>query len=329
MGLNRLIDIENLSVSFHTADGDRSAIDNVSFGIRTGETLGLVGESGCGKSVTALSILGLLDHQTAHIQTGRIMFKQQNLLGFSNREMRTIRGNDISMIFQEPMTSLNPVLPIGRQVAEPLMAHQGMDKVAAYASAQQWLERVNIPMAKRRMKAYPHHLSGGMRQRVMIAMAMICRPSLLIADEPTTALDVSTQSQILTLIENLKNDLHMSVLLITHDLGIVAQTVDRVVVMYAGQIMETGRVVDIFDHPAHPYTKGLLLSIPHMGISKQDSPKRLREIPGSLPSGHSPIIGCRFAARCPDVFKQCREMQPELVPIHDHQWARCWMYNKV
>lgn len=326
MGMNRLIAIENLSVSFRAVDGGRSAIDNVSFSIRTGETLGLVGESGCGKSVTALSILGLLDRQTAHIQAGRIMFKQQNLLDFSNREMRTIRGNDISMIFQEPMTSLNPVLPIGRQVAEPLMTHQGKDKVEAYASAQRWLERVKIPMAKRRMKAYPHQLSGGMRQRVMIAMAMICKPSLLIADEPTTALDVSTQSQILTLIENLKNEYHMSVLLITHDLGIVAQTVDRVVVMYAGQIMESGGVVDIFDQPAHPYTKGLLLSIPHMGMSEQDSPKRLREIPGSLPSAHSPIIGCRFADRCPAVFKKCREVQPELMSIRDHQWARCWLY---
>jgi len=231
------------------------------------------------------------------------------------------------MVFQEPMTSLNPILSVGRQIAEPLMTHQGLSKTEAYASAATWLERVKIPMARKRMKEYPHQLSGGMRQRVMIAMAMVCQPSLLIADEPTTALDVSTQAQILTLIEKLKTMFNMSVLFITHDLGIIAQTAKRVVVMYAGQVVETAPVADIFDRPAHPYTRGLLRSIPRMEMSTDGSQKRLQEIKGSLPSKNEPIPGCRFADRCPDVFELCRQKAPDLLQVRSNQQARCWLYS--
>ena len=322
-----LLEIQDLSVSFQTPQGARRAVEHVSFSMGEGETLGLVGESGCGKSVTALSILGLLDRSTGKVESGRILFNGENLLDIGSVALRRLRGNNISMVFQEPMTSLNPILSVGRQIAEPLMTHQGLSKTEAYASAATWLERVKIPMARKRMKEYPHQLSGGMRQRVMIAMAMVCGPSLLIADEPTTALDVSTQAQILTLIENLKADLKMSVLFITHDLGIVAQTADKVVVMYAGQVVETGSVTDIFDRPAHPYTKGLLKSIPRMGLGSTGTKKRLQAIRGSLPSPGKPIKGCRFADRCPDVFEPCRQRCPGLLTVQEDQVARCWLYG--
>ena len=322
-----LLEIQDLSVSFHTPQGVKGAVEHVSFSLQEGETLGLVGESGCGKSVTALSILGLVDRSTGVVDSGRILFRGQDLLNISPQALRRLRGNEISMVFQEPMTSLNPILPVGRQIAEPLMVHQGLSKTEAYISAEAWLERVNIPMAGRRIREYPFQLSGGMRQRVMIAMAMICRPALLIADEPTTALDVSTQAQILTLIETLKTELKMSVLFITHDLGIVAQTANRVVVMYAGQVVETATVIDIFDRPAHPYTKGLLKSIPRMGRSADGPGARLQEIRGSLPSLDKPIYGCRFADRCPEVFEPCRQKRPVLLRVQDGQQARCWLYG--
>ena len=322
-----LLEIQDLSVSFRTPQGVQGAVDHVSFSLGEGETLGLVGESGCGKSVTALSILGLVDTSTGVVESGRILFYGENLLGNSPEALRRLRGNEISMVFQEPMTSLNPILSVGRQIAEPLMTHQGLSKTEAWASGAAWLERVKIPMAKKRMQEYPHQLSGGMRQRVMIAMAMVCKPRLLIADEPTTALDVSTQAQILTLIENLKKDLKMSVLFITHDLGIVAQTANRVVVMYAGQIVETAPVTDIFDGPAHPYTKGLLKSIPRMGVPESGPKKRLQEIRGSLPSLDKPIYGCRFADRCPEVFEPCRVKRPHMIVVQGKQQARCWLYD--
>ena len=322
-----LLEIQDLSVSFRTPQGVQGAVDHVSFSLGEGETLGLVGESGCGKSVTALSILGLVDTSTGVVESGRILFHGENLLGNSPEALRRLRGNEISMVFQEPMTSLNPILSVGRQIAEPLMTHQGLSKTEAWASAAAWLERVKIPMAKKRMQEYPHQLSGGMRQRVMIAMAMVCKPRLLIADEPTTALDVSTQAQILTLIENLKKDLKMSVLFITHDLGIVAQTANRVVVMYAGQIVETAPVTDIFDGPAHPYTKGLLKSIPRMGVPESGPKKRLQEIRGSLPSLDKPIYGCRFADRFPEVFEPCRVKRPHMIVVQGKQQARCWLYD--
>ncbi|MDX2446087.1 MAG: ABC transporter ATP-binding protein [Desulfobacterales bacterium] len=323
---SRLLEIRDLSVSFQTQQGVRRAVDTVSFSMGEGETLGLVGESGCGKSVTALSILGLVDSSTGRVESGRILFKGQNLLDIGPEAMRRLRGNNVSMVFQEPMTSLNPILPVGRQIAEPLMTHQGLSKKEAYTSAATWLERVKIPMARKRMKEYPHQLSGGMRQRVMIAMAMVCRPDLLIADEPTTALDVSTQAQILTLIEKLKADLQMSVLFITHDLGVIAQTAKRVVVMYAGQVVETALVCDVFDRPAHPYTKGLLKSIPRMGTPKDGSKNRLQEIRGSLPSLDNPMPGCKFADRCSEVFEPCGQKKPVLLPVQGEQQARCWLF---
>ena len=321
-----LLEIQDLTVSFQTSQGVYRAVEQVSLYIEEGETLGLVGESGCGKSVTALSVLGLVDRSTGLIESGQILFKGKNLLDLNTEALRRLRGNAISMVFQEPMTSLNPVLPVGRQIAEPLMTHQGLSKNEAYASAMTWLERVKIPMARKRMQEYPHQLSGGIRQRVMIAMAMICSPSLLMADEPTTALDVSTQAQILHLIEKLKADLKMSVLFITHDLGIVAQTAKRVVVMYAGQVVEAALVTDIFDRPAHPYTKGLLRSIPRMQASTDVPKKRLQEIKGTLPSPDTITPGCRFADRCPEVFEPCRQKKPELLPVQAGQQARCWLY---
>ena len=320
-----LLNIEDLSVYFHTPEGVCRAVENVGFNLFPGETLGLVGESGCGKSVTSLSILGLIPSPPGEINSGRILFQDTNLLNLNNEELRKVRGRDISMIFQEPMTSLNPVLPIGRQVSEPLMVHKNMSKREAYEEAAVWLEYVKIPAARRRLNDYPHLLSGGMRQRVMIAMAMVCRPKLLIADEPTTALDVTIQSQILSLMLMLKEELDMSVLLITHDLGVVSQMAKRVVVMYAGQVVEEARVEDLFDQPFHPYTQGLLKSMPRLGNRIAGQTKRLYEISGTVPPLTEIIEGCKFADRCSHVFNLCREKQPTLFPIQDGQQARCWL----
>ena len=321
----KLLDIRDLSVNFHLAEGIARAVDGISFDLAAGETLGLVGESGCGKSVTALSILGLVPSPPGRIDAGRIHFENQDLLGLNAEGLRRIRGRDISMIFQEPMTSLNPVMPIGQQVAEPLRVHKALSKSAALAEAAEWLDHVKIPAARRRLDDYPHQLSGGMRQRVMIAMAMVCRPKLLIADEPTTALDVSIQAQILSLMLSLKSELNMSVLLITHDLGVVAQMASRVVVMYAGQVVEQGHMTDIFDRPFHPYTQGLLKSMPRLGDRRGGHTPRLNEIPGTVPALTETVIGCRFADRCPHVFDVCRQQQPELFEIGNSQRARCWL----
>jgi oligopeptide transport system ATP-binding protein len=320
-----LLEIDELSVHFHTPEGVVRAVDHVSFSIAQGETLGLVGESGCGKSVTSLSILGLITSPPGRIESGRILFDGKDLLAFNAEQMRQVRGRDIAMIFQEPMTSLNPVLPIGRQVAEPLMIHRKISKTAAMQEAARWLDYVKIPAPRERLNEYPHQLSGGMRQRVMIAMAMVCRPRLLIADEPTTALDVSIQSQILSLMEGFKNELGMSLLLITHDLGVVAQMAKRVVVMYAGQVVEVAGVQDIFERPFHPYTQGLLKSIPTLGSRAAGKKKRLSEIKGTVPSLIESVAGCKFADRCTRVFDVCRERQPELQPIRNGQQARCWL----
>ena len=321
----KLLDIRDLSVNFHLAEGIARAVDGISFDLAAGETLGLVGESGCGKSVTALSILGLVPSPPGRIDAGRIHFENQDLLGLNAEGLRRIRGRDISMIFQEPMTSLNPVMPIGQQVAEPLRVHKALSKSAALAEAAEWLDHVKIPAARRRLDDYPHQLSGGMRQRVMIAMAMVCRPKLLIADEPTTALDVSIQAQILSLMLSLKSELNMSVLLITHDLGVVAQMASRVVVMYAGQVVEQGHMTDIFDRPFHPYTQGLLKSMPRLGDRRGGHTPRLNEIPGTVPALTETVVGCRFADRCPHVFDVCRQQQPELFEIGNSQRARCWL----
>jgi oligopeptide/dipeptide ABC transporter ATP-binding protein len=320
-----LLSIEELSVSFHTPEGIARAVDRVSFALGRGETLGIVGESGCGKSVTSLSILGLIPSPPGMIESGRIGFEDRNLLELDAEALRRIRGRDIAMIFQEPMTSLNPVLSIGRQVAEPLMIHFGLDRSQALSQAAEWLDRVKIPAARKRLEDYPHQLSGGMRQRVMIAMAMVCGPKLLIADEPTTALDVTIQAQILSLMVGLKQELGMSLLLITHNLGVVAQMAARVVVMYAGQVVEEAAVADLFDHPFHPYTQGLLRSMPHLGAHEKDRGARLQEIPGIVPPITQIMPGCRFAERCPHAFALCREKRPDLFAVRAGQRARCWL----
>jgi len=323
-----LIEIDDLSVHFHTPEGVGRAVDHVSFHIKEGETLGLVGESGCGKSVTSLSILGLIASPPGKIESGRIRYDGKDLFALNSEQMRRIRGRDISMIFQEPMTSLNPVLTIGRQVAEPLTIHRRISRSEALEEAAKWLEYVKIPAPRERLNEYPHQLSGGMRQRVMIAMAMVCRPRLLIADEPTTALDVSIQSQILSLMEGLKKEMGMSLLLITHDLGVVAQMAKRVVVMYAGQVVETAGVKEIFEAPLHPYTKGLLKSIPRLGSRLSGRKKRLSEIKGSVPSLIESIAGCKFADRCSDVLDVCRKKQPQLKSIGNSRQVRCWLRGR-
>jgi len=321
----KLLEIKDLSVFFHTPEGVVRAVEGVSFDLASGETLGLVGESGCGKSVTSLSILGLIPAPPGQIKSEGIKFENRNLIGLDPEKLRRIRGNDIAMIFQEPMTSLNPVLPIGRQVAEPLMIHKQLPKARAFKEAADWLDRVKIPAATKRLNDYPHQLSGGMRQRVMIAMAMVCRPKLLIADEPTTALDVTIQAQILSLMVGLKDELAMSLLLITHDLGVVAQMASRVIVMYAGQVVEEARVTDIFDRPFHPYTQGLLKSMPRLRDLNVSRSRRLNEISGVVPVLIESIKGCRFADRCPHMFELCHEKQPDLLEIREGHRARCWL----
>jgi peptide/nickel transport system ATP-binding protein len=306
----RLLEVEDLRTHFRTVEGTVRAVDGVSFHIESGETLAVVGESGCGKSVTSMSILRLIQEPPGKI-TGSVRFKGRDLLKLSEREMRDIRGNEISMIFQEPMTSLNPVLTIGRQISETLKLHQGMDDRAAEARAIEMLELVHIPEARRRVKEYPHQLSGGMRQRVMIAMALACNPQLLIADEPTTALDVTIQAQILELMGELKSKVGAAILLITHDLGVVAEMAERIVVMYAGRKVEEARATDLFSRPRHPYTQGLLGAVPKLGSSLTERGRtRLSEIPGIVPNLKKPIEGCAFASRCPHVTDLCRKVAP-------------------
>jgi peptide/nickel transport system ATP-binding protein len=289
-----------------------------------GETLAIVGESGCGKSVTAMSILRLLPMPPARIAGGRIEFDGRNLLELSEPDMRKVRGNAISMIFQEPMTSLNPVLTIGRQISEALVLHRGMTEKAALVRAAEMLRKVHIPEAERRLTQYPHELSGGMRQRVMIAMALACGPRLLIADEPTTALDVTIQAQILELMHELRAETGASVILITHDLGVVAEIAHRVVVMYAGRKVEEAPIGELFASPRHPYTRGLLGSMPHLGDSVNETGKRLVEIPGMVPSLREPAPGCLFAPRCPNATERCsREAPPLELHAPGHQ-AACW-----
>ena len=326
--MDKLLEIKNLSVQFHTFEGLVHAVDGVSIDLIRGETLGLVGESGCGKTVTSLSILGLVPSPPGRILADGILFEDRNLLDLDSERLRQVRGQDISMIFQEPMTSLNPVLPIGRQVAEPLITHRGISRSQAYREAAEWLDYVKIPAVRERMDNYPHQLSGGMRQRVMIAMAMVCRPKLLIADEPTTALDVTIQAQILSLMIGLKEELGMSVLLITHDLGVVAQMANRVIVMYAGEVVEEAGVLELFDRPFHPYTRGLLRAMPRLGARARGLLRRLNEIPGTVPALKDTIRGCRFGDRCPEVFSRCKEEHPGLFDIDKGHRARCWLEKK-
>jgi peptide/nickel transport system ATP-binding protein len=306
-----LLEVENLQTHFRTPDGVNRAVDGVSIKIEAGQTLAIVGESGCGKSVTAMSILRLVPEPPGKI-AGAIRFQGRNLLELSAKEMRDIRGNEISMIFQEPMTSLNPVLTVGRQIGETLRLHQGLDARAAEDRAVEMLTLVGIPEPKRRVREYPHQLSGGMRQRVMIAIALACNPKLLIADEPTTALDVTIQAQILDLMRDLKRRVGAAIMLITHDLGVVAEVAEQVVVMYAGRKVEEASVVDLFRRPRHPYTQGLLGAVPKLGSSLTGTTTRLAEIPGLVPSLKQRIQGCVFAGRCPMATDVCRQIAPAL-----------------
>ncbi len=306
-----LLEVENLQTHFRTLDGVNRAVDGVSFEVNEGETLAIVGESGCGKSVTANSILRLIPEPPGRI-AGSIRFQGRDLLKASEREMRDIRGNEISMIFQEPMTSLNPVLTVGRQLRETLRLHQGLDRKAADDRAEEMLSLVGIPEARRRLSEYPHQLSGGMRQRVMVAIALACNPKLLIADEPTTALDVTIQAQILDLMKDLKRRVGAAIVLITHDLGIVAEVADRVMVMYAGRKVEEAPVAELFRSPKHPYTQGLLGAVPKLGSSLDGAETRLAEIPGLVPSLKERIDGCVFESRCPYATDLCRQFSPAL-----------------
>jgi peptide/nickel transport system ATP-binding protein len=306
-----LLEVENLQTHFRTPDGINRAVDGVSFSVEAGETLAIVGESGCGKSVTALSILRLVPEPPGKI-AGRISLEGRDLLGVSAREMRDIRGKDISMIFQEPMSSLNPVLTIGRQLTETLRLHEGLNAKAAADRAAEMIQFVGIPEPRRRLDEYPHQLSGGMRQRVMIAIALACNPKLLIADEPTTALDVTIQAQILDLMRDLKARVGAAIILITHDLGVVAEVAERVMVMYAGRKVEEAPVRQLFRTPRHPYTQGLLGAVPKLGSSLSGTQTKLAEIPGLVPSLKSRIAGCVFASRCPNATDVCHRIAPAL-----------------
>ena len=326
-----LLEVESLQTWFYTRDGIVRAADGVSFSVAAGETLAIVGESGCGKSVTALSILRLIASPPGRILAGQIRFEGRNLLELDDEQMRALRGNKISMIFQEPMTSLNPVLTIGRQVAEVFRLHQGLSSEQAMARAVDMLQLVNIPEAERRVKQYPHELSGGMRQRVMIAMALACNPQLLIADEPTTALDVTIQAQILDLMRSLKARTGAAIVLITHDLGVVAEMAQRVVVMYAGRKVEEASVEALFDYPRHPYTRGLMRSVPHLSSEADGGGlrRRLEEIPGTVPSLKEPIAGCLFAPRCGFATERCRSESPPLEQANEGHWVACWEANRL
>jgi peptide/nickel transport system ATP-binding protein len=306
-----LLEVENLQTHFRTPDGVNRAVDGVSFHVEEGETLAIVGESGCGKSVTAMSILRLIPEPPGKT-AGAIRLQGRDLMTLDDRAMRGIRGNDISMIFQEPMTSLNPVLSIGWQLGETLRLHQRLDRKAAQARAMDMLDLVGISEPGRRLREYPHQMSGGMRQRVMIAMALACNPKLLIADEPTTALDVTIQAQILDLMAELKRRIGAAIVLITHDLGVVAEVAERVMVMYAGRKVEEAPVVALFRAPRHPYTQGLLGAVPKLGSSLTGTETRLAEIPGTVPSLKQRMVGCVFAGRCPRVTELCRQVAPAL-----------------
>lgn len=319
-----VLDVKNLQTVFFTNSGLFKAVDNVSFSVRRGETLAIVGESGCGKSVTALSVMRLVPDPPGRIVGGSIMLEGTDLLALDEPAMRQIRGNRISMIFQEPMTSLNPVMRIGDQITEAVRLHRPMGRKEAWDKAVEMLRLVRIPEPERRASEYPHQLSGGMRQRAMIAMALACRPALLIADEPTTALDVTIQAQILALVLELQKELGMGLILITHDLGVVAQTAQRVIVMYAGKKVEEADVDTLFASPRHPYTRGLMASIPAVPLPGAKSEARLVEIPGMVPSLTRLPKGCAFAPRCTLAIDRCREEYPPLQNWGEDHLAACW-----
>ena len=318
-----ILKVENLVTKFHTKEGVVNAVNGVDFELEKGEVVALVGESGSGKSVTSLSIMGLIPKPPGEIASGKILFNGEDLLNKTTREMQDIRGNEISMIFQEPMTSLNPVFTIGKQISESLIRHRNMKKKEAMIKTIEMLEAVGIPSPNERIKQYPHQLSGGMRQRIMIAIALICEPNLLIADEPTTALDVTIQAQILELMMKLKKDFKTSILLITHDLGVVAEVADKVVVMYCGRVVETGTVNELFENPLHPYTYGLIESIPKID-SEVD---RLFMIEGNVPNPLNMPAGCPFESRCNRKLSICSKELPEINVI-DGRKIRCHLYNE-
>ncbi|MER8678206.1 ABC transporter ATP-binding protein [Mesorhizobium sp. M0037] len=326
VGNDLLLDVRNLETHFFGEESVTRALGGISFQVKKGETLGVVGESGCGKSVTALSILRLLPKQTARTVGGEVRFQGRDLLELSDREMRQIRGDQIAMIFQEPMTSLNPVYTVGHQIAEAVQIHTKASRSAAMKKAEEMLRLVRIADPERRVSNYPHEMSGGMRQRAMIAMALACSPELLIADEPTTALDVTIQAQILQLIVDLKERTGAAVMLITHDVGVVAEACQRVIVMYAGRIVEQASVIDLFARPAHPYTQGLLRSVPDRRRGRQ---RRLPEIAGIVPCLREPIVGCSFAPRCPFAINICREKTPALRDVGSGHTAACWRAEEV
>lgn len=326
MSEKNLLKVSHLKTEFNTERGKITAVDGVSFHVDYGETLGIVGESGCGKSVTAESILQLHDVRNT-TYSGKVVYEGENLLNYSSKKMFHIRGNDISMIFQDAMTSLNPVFTIGNQIMESFIIHQKLNKKNAYKKSVEMLRLIGIPSPEKRMSEYPHEISGGMRQRVMIAIALACKPKLLIADEPTTALDVTIQAQILELINSLKRELNMGVIMITHDLGVVAEVCTRVAVMYLGQVVEESEVEELFENPLHPYTMGLLKSIPKIDGTRKN---KLSTIGGTVPSLTEIPKGCRFANRCPFATEKCFNEEPLLEQVENsHRKVRCWNYKEI
>ncbi len=321
-----LLDVQRLKTYFYTFEGVAKAVDDVSFYLDKGETLGLVGESGCGKTVTALSVMRLIPEPPGKIVHGKILFDGVNLPDLTMKQMRAIRGKRISMIFQEPMASLNPVFTIGDQISEMFVLHQRLGKKKSWERAVEMLRVVQIPSPEKRVHEYPHQLSGGMQQRAMIAMALSCNPEILIADEPSTALDVTIQAQILDLMMQLKKDFDAAIMLITHDLGVIAEIAQRIVVMYAGKVVEEGQILAIFEDPRHPYTRGLLKSIPKLGERSRYGRQRLKEIPGIVPSLYELPPGCSFYPRCPEAMAICQEKAPELTELGGGHRVRCWLY---
>nr|WP_042332108.1 ABC transporter ATP-binding protein [Desulfosporosinus orientis] len=321
--MDNIIQVNHLQTVFATDDGPVVCVDDVSFALKPGEIIGIVGESGCGKSVTSLSIMGLLGNK-GRVSKGEVCFEGKNLLELSEKQMREIRGNKISMIFQEPMTSLNPIFTIGDQLTESICLHLKKSKAEAIKIAVDMLEKVGLPRAEKMINDYPHALSGGMRQRVMIAMALLCNPKLIIADEPTTALDVTIQAQILDLMKKISKEFNTAIILITHDLGVIAEMADKVIVMYAGQVVEEADVYTLFEHPQHPYTNGLMKSIPQVYTEKIE---RLTSIPGTVPSVHQLFTGCRFNTRCPLADELCRSEVPQLTDCGNNHKVRCWNYQ--
>ncbi len=321
-GRPKILEVNNLRTRFHIAEGIVHAVNGVSLYLRQGETIGLVGESGCGKSVTMMSIMGLIPIPPGEIASGEALFNGKDLLKLSESEIEDIRGKDIAMVFQDPMTAFNPVLTIGRQLSEPLRVHIGLNKDEIRKRSSELLSQVGIPEPGSRLADYPHQFSGGMRQRAMIAMALSCRPSILIADEPTTAIDVTIQAQIVELVQTIRSDMNMSVIWITHDLGVVAEIADRVMVMYAGLILEEALVDDLYEDPRHPYTQALLAALPR--VDKRRS-KRLLSIPGAPPNLLVPPSGCPFVPRCQFAFDRCHEEMPELTCVAVNHQAACWL----